>query len=368
MSTPRRSSRRAFLAGRSAVDALQDLADDWDRIDPDDRPAAARQPGSLQLQVSRRAMACEFEVFFDTVRYPQGTEAAMAALDSIEQLEGQLTVYRPESEISRLNAQAAGAPVRVEPRLFALLQRAAELARQTGGAFDVTSGSLSKVWGFHRREGRVPSAEDLQAALERVGSEHLQFDTARRTVAFARPGLEINLGSIGKGYALDRSAQELHARGVADFLFHGGASSILAAGSASDLEADDLPGWLVGIRHPARPGKRLLEIVLRNQALGTSGSAVQYFHHRGKKYGHIIDPRSGWPAEVNLSSTVITPTAADADALATAFFVMSLAEIERFCEEHRDVGALVVTAGERKGAIELHSFNLPDDCWRRVEE
>jgi len=361
MKQPRRSSRRAFLAGRSALDAIEDAADGRDTIDPPESVARQRgAAGPLELQVSRRAMACEFAVFFDTNRYQHGTEAAMSALDLIESLEQQMTVYRGDSEISTLNARAAAAPVRVEPRLFRLLERAVQLSEQTGGAFDVTSGPLSKVWGFHRREGRIPTEADLKQTMNHVGSHLLQFDPARRTIGFARQGVEINLGSIGKGYALDRAAEQLKTDEVRDFLIHGGASSIWAGGSASGRSEDEGPGWLVGIRHPARPGKRLVEVLLHERGLATSGSAVQHFHHRGKKYGHIIDPRSGWPAETNLSSTVIAPTAAEADALATAFFVMTLDEIEAFCGEHTEIGAIVVTAGERKGAIETHEFNLDE--------
>ena len=173
---------------------------------------------------SRRAMACTFEVFIDGGRYRNAAPAALAALDLVDRLEDQLSIFRPDSEISRLNRDAAFDPVEVEPRLYALLAEAVELYRETGGAFDITAGQLSRVWGFTRREGRVPTGDELEAARERIGGQHLELDRAAGTVRFLRPGLEINLGSIGKGYALDRLAEQLAAEGIEDCLLHGGAS------------------------------------------------------------------------------------------------------------------------------------------------
>jgi len=196
----------------------------------------------------------------------------------------------------------------------------------------------------------------------------------------------LNLGAIGKGYALDRAADALTAGGVGDFLIHGGNSSVLARGGRisdfrfqiSNLEdtvranseicnlKSEIASWSVALRHPLKPDVRLAEFTLANQALGTSGSGTQFFHHQGKRYGHIIDPRSGWPAEQVLSATVIAPTAERADALSTAFYVMGLAAAAAYCERHPDVSALLVTQSKAAGGIELHPINLPEDRWRRL--
>ena len=239
-------------------------------------------------------------------------------------------------------------------------KRAKSLSAQTGGAFDVTAGQLSKAWGFYRRAGKMPTAEEIETALATVSYEHLQLNPAEQAVHFLKPGMEINLGAIGKGYALDRAADLLAEKELRDCLLHGGNSSVLARGH----RCGDAGGWTIALKHPLRPDERFAEFFLHNQALGTSGSGTQYFHHGGKRYGHIIDPRTGWPAEQILSSTVIAPTAAEADALATALYVMSLEEAAAFAKQRPDVAALLTTRGKHAGEVELHPFNLADDAWR----
>ena len=125
--------------------------------------------------------------------------------------------------------------------------------------------------------------------------------------------------------------------------------------------------WSVGLRHPLKPEVRLAEFLLTDQALGTSGSGSQFFHYQGKRYGHILDPRTGWPAEQVLAATVIAPTAEQADALSTAFYVLGVAGAQSYCQTHPEISALLVTASARAGGLELHPFNLTDSQWRRIE-
>jgi thiamine biosynthesis lipoprotein len=236
-------------------------------------------------------------------------EHVFAALDLVESLESQLTVYRHESEVMDINRQAADGPVAVESRLYWLFQLARRLHSETRGALDITSGPLSETWGFSRREGRLPSEGEIAAARERVGMELVVLDDERSTIAFRRPGVSVNLNSIGKGYALDRMAELLATNCVSDYLLHGGRSSVLASGN----QPGHGDGWVVGLRHPLRPAKRLAEFTLRGESLSTSGSGTQFFIRRGRRYGHILDPRTGRPAEGLFSATVIAPTAAEAN-------------------------------------------------------
>jgi thiamine biosynthesis lipoprotein len=383
-----KSSRRAFLSGRTAIDALGDALSG----PPHPLPAPASvgaQVGSHLLSVSREAMACLFEIVLDAASYRDKTDAAVAALDLVDVLESQLTVYRETSEVADINRRAGREPVVVEEGLYQLAKRAAALSNQTHGAFDITAGRLSKVWGFYRRQASMPTLEEVEEALKTVGSRHLQFDDATRSLRFLQPGLELNLGAIGKGYALDRAADALLASGISDFLIHGGNSSVLARGSRHNAECgmrnaeseEDSdshsalhtphsalsPGWSIALRHPLKPDVRLAEFSLYDQALGTSGSGTQFFHYQGKRYGHIIDPRSGWPAEQVLSATVIAPTAEQADALSTAFYVMGIEPARAYCEEHPDIAALLVTQSGGAASVELHSLNLSDDRWRRLD-
>lgn len=297
-------------------------------------------PGAALLRAGRRAMATTFEVFlpFGT---PRALDAAEAALDLIDRLESQLTVYRDDSEVSQINRDAAGQPVRVEERLFGLLEAAARITAETEGAFDLTAGPLTRAWGFFRRQGRVPSDEERAEALDRVGMRHVVLDSEARTVRFLRPGVELNLGSIGKGYALDRAALLLRGRWqLRSALIHGGHSSVLALGS----EPGGRRGWAVGIRHPWDPERRLAVLRLRDRALATSAATFQYLEYNNRKLGHLLDPRSGWPAEGLASVSVTAATAAEADALATAFFILGVEPARAYCATHPGIAAVLLPA------------------------
>jgi thiamine biosynthesis lipoprotein len=360
MTSSPRSTRRDFLQGKSAADALAGLAD---RVG-----SALPEPGveNYLLRVARRAMACEFEFLFNAGQYPQAGEAAVAALDLVDQIEDQLTVYRDHSEISLLNRIAAERPLIVEPRLFDLLRLAVEIHARTGGAYDVTAGPLSRTWGFMRRAGAIPAADVLAAARENVGSFLLKLDPELQSVRFTQAGVELNLGSIGKGYALDRAAELLEAAGVRDFLLHGGNSSVLARGAHGGLPAEQ--GWLVGVRDPHRPQRRAGQLRLVNRALATSGSGTQFFIHEGARYGHILDPRTGWPAQGVLSTSVLAATAAEADALSTAFYVLGPEAAQQYCAQHADVAAVMHCPGPRAGSVARHLFNLAQDDWTELGE
>ncbi|OWK36227.1 Thiamin biosynthesis lipoprotein ApbE [Fimbriiglobus ruber] len=304
-----------------------------------DLAAEPALPGDLTLlRVSRRAMATTFEVAI-----PYGTAdalpAAEDALDLIDDLEDQLTVYRDHSEVSRLNTTAADGPVEVEPRLFDLLSAAATLTRDTAGAFDCATGALIKVWGFHKREGRVPPPEELRAARECSGTRHVVLDPAARTIKFRKHGLEINLGGIGKGYALDRAGERLREKwGITSALLQGGGSSVLAIGAPPTNPR----GWAVAVRHPWDDTRTLGTVWLKDQGFGTSAATFQFFEYNGRKLGHLLDPRTGWPADGTAGASVVAPTAAAADALSTALFVYGIAGFEKVAVAHPNLGAIVL--------------------------
>lgn len=310
-------------------------------------------------------MACQFELFFNGGQYDNAVQAGMEALDRLEQLEDQLSVYRDHSEISHVNRVAQFAPVVVEAGLFRLLEQSLKIHAETNGAYDITASPLSRAWGFFRRAGKLPSDEELEQARNMVGSQFVALNPECRSVKFEKAGIELSLNSIGKGYALDQAADLLHREGVADFMFHGGQSSVLAAG---DHTATPEKGWTIGLQHPLRPELRLAEFFLRNEALSTSGTGRQHFHFQGRRYGHILDPRTGMPADGVYSSTVIARTAAEADALSTAFYVLGPDLAREYCQNHAEVGMLIVTPGEKQGTIGVHTCGLREDSWRLCEE
>ncbi|MDG2384039.1 MAG: FAD:protein FMN transferase [Pirellulaceae bacterium] len=360
---PDHSTRRQFLTGQSAVDAIGNLGQSVQQKLPTPAGSDSLEGRTYLVQIGRRAMACEFDVYLNAGEHEAATEYAIEALDLIEEIEDQLSVYRHRSEVSRLNLVAATRPVSVDRRLYQLLKSAIQLHKETKGAFDITSGPLIKVWGFYRREGKLPTSDALETARASVGSDYLKLSDDF-TVAFRRAGVEINLGGIGKGFALDQCQSLLRERAVEDFMIHGGNSSILASGDRAGSAGS---GWTVGIRHPLRPERRIAEIRLRDKSLGTSGTGTQHFYHQGRKYGHIIDPRSGQPAEGVLSTTVVAPRAAIADALSTAFYVMGVDEIRQYCESHPEIGALIICAGKQSGVVDISEFGMDDTAWSQLE-
>jgi thiamine biosynthesis lipoprotein len=320
-------NRREFLHPRRFADVAGPMLGIASELE-----ASSSDP--VLLRFARRAMATTFEVIlpFDV---PAAHELAQSALAEIDRLEAQLTVFRDISEVSRLNATAADHPVRVKANLFEVLTLSERLHRDTEGAFDIAVGALIKTWGFFRRSGRAPTPNELTAVRERIGMNHVVLDAQRQTVAYRRSGLEINLGSIGKGYALDRAAQLIATPNV---LLHGGHSSVLARGN----ETPDANGWTIGISDPVRPQCRRGLVHLRNRAMATSAATYQHFEHDGKKLGHLLDPRTAWPAQGILSATVTALTAAEADALATAFFILGIEKARAYCDQHPHVGAALI--------------------------
>jgi len=270
-------------------------------------------------QFSRRAMATEFVVMLPGM-VGKNAEIAVSALAEVDAIESNLSIYRPNSDISRLNQHAGMGPVKISADTVEILARGIELSRLTGGAFDVTAGPLVEAWGFTKRQGQKPPDSVIAEAAARVGYEKLKVDVAAQTAELLKNGMSVNLGAIGKGFALDKIAASLRSNGVSDFLIHSGKSSVIASG---DELPGDAMGWKVAIEHPLLADERLGGLRLKNEALGTSGSGKQFFHHRGKRLGHVIDPRTGWPAGETLSLTVVMPSATDADSLATGLFVMS---------------------------------------------
>lgn len=292
------------------------------------------------VRVHRIAMACRFEVMLSSDD-ANDMAAARAALDEADQLESLLTVFRETSEVADVNRRASGEQVPVSALLFELLVRSAQLHAATDGAFDVTSTPLSRCWGFLHRDRHVPDKAEIAAALATVGMSRVQLDTPARAVHFERDGVELNFGAIGKGYALDRMGALLRRRGATRALLSAGHSSVLGVGGRGR-------GWPVDLR-PLRASRRVGRLWLKNAAVGTSGAGEQFIEVEGRRYGHVIDPRSGQPAEGVLGASVVTRDAAAADALSTAFLIGGPDLARRYCAAHDDTLAVLVLdePGER---------------------
>lgn len=355
MVEPNSSSRREFLTGQSLRHAAARARDQAvDQLL--ERPHPSRGP-TLMLRTT--AMACDFDIILNATEPAEQLDAASAALERIHEIEQQLSVYRADSELSELNRLAFHHPVVPDPQVFELLLRSQHLSEVTDGAFDAAAGGLVHLWRRCRQESRIPTQAEIDETLQHSGMWNVQFDPDARSVAFLREGVEFNLGAIGKGYAVDRAGDQLLSRGISNWLVHGGRSSVLAHGTHA---AHD--GWPIGLRNPLLPDKPFATLLLKNSALGTSGTAVQWFRHDGRRYGHILDPRSGWPIESLLSVSVIAPDAALADALSTAFFVLGVEKSLKCCDNlPASVGAIFFPLPRQGQTLEPILHNVPENQW-----
>ena len=292
------------------------------------------------IVVAREAMGCRFEVVFNAGEVAEATELGCEALDRVDAIEARISVYRATSELAAINA-AAGTWVAVSDDTLALLTLARDVHLATAGGFDIAAGPLVRAWGFLRRQGRTPSAAELAAALAVSGTRWLELDPTAGRARLGIAGAELNPGGIGKGWAIDRGMEYLAAAGVPSVLVHGGQSSVRARGIQGPALTGRI-GWKVGLRHPLRPGRRLAVVTLIDRALGTSGSGTQFFIERGRRLGHILDPRTGRPAEGVVSATVLAPTAAEADALATALYVLGEEGVGRIVTPGGSTSAVLV--------------------------
>jgi thiamine biosynthesis lipoprotein len=277
---------------------------------------------------SHGAMATTFEIIVqhEDEAYARGAaNAAFAALDRIEQ---DLSRYTENSDVARINHLPAGHALPLSLDTFDCLTLSARMYAETSGAFDITVGLLVDCWCDEDGKPHTPSPQELQFAREHTGMDLILLDEATHALALARSPVRVDLGGIGKGYAVDRMAELLHQWSIDRVLIHGGFSSVLA------LDApEETAGWPVTLSHPANRRRTLARLSLQRLAIGASGL---------EKGQHIIDPRTGRPAEGKLAAWSIAHDAARADALSTAFMLMTPDEIGDYCAEHPGVRALVV--------------------------
>ncbi len=294
------------------------------------------------VAVALDAMATRFEIVLHGENPVTLRAAGEEALREIGRLEARLSLYRPDSEIARLNARAAREPVRLTPEVFTLLQHARRLTVETGGAFDITIAPLMRCWGFMRTGGRLPTPEALAAARECVGMQLVEFDTQNFTVRFTREGVMLDLGAIGKGYAVEQAAGILREAGVTSALVHGGTSTAYAIGSPPGADC-----WKVAIDRPATGDNAnsrslLATVPLKDEALAVSAVWGKSFEAGGKVYGHELDPRTGCPADVAVLAAVASLSATEGDALSTALIVLGPAGHDAIARLRPGLRTLVV--------------------------
>ena len=293
------------------------------------RPAQAEW---LQGEQSIMGTRCVVELWSeDRVRGQTAIDAVFAEFRRIDAL---MSTYKPESELSRVNAGAATAPVPVSRELYDLLATSIGYSELTGGAFDVTYASVGYLYDYRSRVH--PDAAAIAAALPGIDYRHIELVPATRSVRFRRPGVRVDLGGIAKGHAVDRGIAVLQELGID--------RAMVNAGGDTRIIGDRLGRpWVVGIRHPDDEHKVVLRIPLTDTAMSTSGDYERYFEEDGIRYHHILDPKTGRSAGKLRSVTVIAPTATRTDALTKSVFVMGAEDGIRFIDTLGDVDAIAVT-------------------------
>lgn len=308
------------------------------------------------VTLARHAMATRFEIVLHGDDPVALRAAGEEALGEIDRLEAQLSLYRNTSEVSHLNAHAACQPVRVTPDLFALLLQAKKLHQESGGAFDITIGPLVRCWGFMDGGGHPPASGALAMARAIVGMDLVHLDPEGSTVRFAREGVMLDLGAIGKGYAIERAADLLRQIGVTSALLHGGTSTVYAIGRPPGAEA-----WKVAIENPhaqepGSPPAILAAVPLRDEALSVSAVWGKSFQEGGKTFGHVIDPRSGEPANTALLAAVILQSATETDALSTALLTLGREGHQTIAKLRPGMRTLLLTEADGELRIETNGI------------
>ncbi|HEY6226565.1 MAG TPA: FAD:protein FMN transferase [Verrucomicrobiae bacterium] len=302
---------------------------------------------TTMITLALQAMATRFELVLNGDS-PSLRAAGEEALAEISRIESMLSLYKPSSEVANINARSGEEPVRVSAEMFALLDRAVALSRETNGAFDITIAPLVRCWGFMRGQGSIPSDSDIDEALANVGSHLLVLNFPHRTVQFSRPGMMLDFGAFGKGYAVDRAIEILRDYEITSALLHGGTSTVLGIGRAEN----NVP-WRIAVTGEP-PSEEVLWLVdLSETSLSVSAVWGKSFASQGRTFGHILDARTGRPSERAELAAVNVPSAADSDALSTALLVEGVAGLSTLAS-HRPASRGLVFAN---GNISKHNID-----------
>jgi len=294
--------------------------------------------------VTVTARGCPAELLEERIR---------EAFAEMERLAGLLSEWSPESAVSLVNRNAGLKPVRVPGEVLELLDGAAQVSLRTSGSFDVTWAALADLWRFGGTGApRLPPPDEVKRRRALVAFRDVVLDPPASTAFLRRPGMRLGLGGIAKGYIAEAGATLLVSRGVRDVL-------VAASGDISARGRNGDRPWVVAIRDPREPSRALGTVELHDESISTSGDYEQFFVIDGRRYHHILDPRTGYPATASVGVTVIAPRGADADALATGLFVLGPERAATVVRDDPDVSVVLVGRdGQVHVAGASHRFQL----------
>jgi FAD:protein FMN transferase len=279
----------------------------------------------IHLERVTEAMGTTFTIEMYGADRTSMDSAANDAFAEVHRLDLLLSNYIPNSELSILNQRAAEAPVKISSELFDLLKVCMDYSRQSEGTFDITVGPLMKVWGFYKDSGHLASPDRVRSAMQDVGWRNVSLDPATLSVRFRTRGVNLDLGGVGKGYAVDRMVQILKRDGIRSALVSAGGSSIYGIGAPPD----DPNGWSIRIRDPRNEENTAGHVDLKDASISTSGGYEKFFWADGKLYSHIMDPRTGFPAEGMLSVSIVAPQTLDSEIWAKPYYILGRAWTEQ---------------------------------------
>lgn len=274
--------------------------------------------GQIKQQRVLRLMGTRFEITVVAANAEMADGFIDLAIEEISRIEKMISSWDENSQTSAINQNAGINPLQIDQELFDLIQRSTGISKLTDGAFDISYASMDKIWKYDGSMTGLPSVDDIKSAVSKVGYKNIILDEEDHTVFLKLPGMKIGFGAIGKGYAADKAEELLRHHGVS-------AGIINASGDLNAWgEQPDGSPWLVGITNPLNSGKVFAWFPLADQAVATSGDYEKYVELEGKRYSHIIDPRTGYPSHGIISVSIFAPKAELADALATAVFIMGV--------------------------------------------
>ena len=313
---------------------------------------AESTPKSSRFDFAETHMGTSFNTILYTEDEATARSASQAAFARIAALDAILSDYQPESELMRLCRQAGGPPVPVSDPLFEVLARAKAIYEQSSGAFDVTVAPVVRLWRRARRDRKMPDPDRLAEALALVGSDKMLLDPRAKTVQLTKPGMKLDLGGLAKGYAADEALRVLKSKGV---------TRALVAGAGDIVVGDPPPdrdGWTIGIAalNPGKDGPRRY-VSLSNAAVSTAGDAEQFVEIDGKRYAHIVDPRTGLGVVNRSNVTVFARDGLTADSLDTAIYVLGPERGLPLVEATEGAAALIVRSSP-KGEETIESRRL----------